>query len=216
MTNDDQAGQILLAGEIILVSGPARSGKSEWAEQLAARHNCPVIYLATSVADPTDIEWQARLDLHRQRRPAQWQLWEVPTDLAEAIAQAPGGHCLLIDSLGTWLANLLALDPQDWQRQVEALLNSLRRSPNPVILVAEETGWGVVPAYPLGRLFRDRLGALCRQIGAIAAQVYLVNHGFALDLRQLGVAIDAVSDHPKTDHPKTDHPKTNHPGPNPD
>ncbi|NJO20766.1 MAG: bifunctional adenosylcobinamide kinase/adenosylcobinamide-phosphate guanylyltransferase, partial [Spirulinaceae cyanobacterium RM2_2_10] len=46
--------------------------------------------------------------------------------------------------------------------------------------------WGVVPAYPLGRQFRDRLGHLTRRVGAIATAVYLVTGGYAIDLVQLG------------------------------
>jgi adenosylcobinamide kinase / adenosylcobinamide-phosphate guanylyltransferase len=55
--------------------------------------------------------------------------------------------------------------------------------------VAEETGWGVVPAYPLGRQFRDRLGTLIRLVGAIADQVYLITGGYALNLTLLGTPI---------------------------
>ena len=57
--------------------------------------------------------------------------------------------------------------------------------------MAEETGWGVVPAYPMGRLFRDRLGQISRRVGTMANAVYLVVAGYALDLRQLGVRLDA-------------------------
>ena len=57
-------------------------------------------------------------------------------------------------------------------------------------LVAEETGWGVVPSYPTGRLFRDRLGTLTRQIGAIAHATYLVTAGYALNLTDLGTRFD--------------------------
>ena len=59
--------------------------------------------------------------------------------------------------------------------------------------MAEETGWSVVPAYPLGRLFRDRMGTLTRQIGAISTAVYLVTGGYALNLTQLGQPIDPES-----------------------
>ena len=55
-----------------------------------------------------------------------------------------------------------------------------------VIVVAEETGWGVVPAYPLGRKFRDRLGALTRQLTQISDEAYLVCAGFAINLKQIG------------------------------
>ncbi|MCC5625437.1 bifunctional adenosylcobinamide kinase/adenosylcobinamide-phosphate guanylyltransferase, partial [Nostoc sp. CHAB 5715] len=51
---------------------------------------------------------------------------------------------------------------------------------------AEEVGWGVVPAYPLGRAFRDRLGSLVRQLGVLSDTVYLVTGGHVLNLSILG------------------------------
>ncbi len=176
-------------GRMALVTGPARSGKSEWAEQLAINSQQPVIYLATAALHPQDQEWQARLARHRQRRPADWQLWEVPLALPAEIAKAAPGHCLLVDSLGTWLANLLDQEEATWEGHLQALVDSLQRTPNPVILVAEETGWGVVPAYPMGRLFRDRLGQMTRRVGEIADAVYLVVAGYAVDLRQVGTPL---------------------------
>lgn len=177
---------------LVIVTGPARSGKSEWAEGLAATWQS-VIYVATSQADPDDQEWQARLDLHRQRRPAQWQLQEVPVDLAGAIAQGPAGACLLIDSLGTWLANLLEQDETQWQSTLADLCAAIAARQSAVIIVAEETGWGVVPAYPVGRLFRDRLGTAVRSLSAIADAVYLVTGGYALNLTQLGTPLTALA-----------------------
>lgn len=174
------------ARQLILVTGPARSGKSQWAEALASRMNCPVTYLATARQDETDAEWQARLQQHRRRRPSHWQTREVPTALAEAIEQAVPPHCLLVDSLGTWVANLLAQEEETWQETVSQLLAGLVRAPVSLILVAEEVGWGVVPAYPAGRQFRDRLGSLSRQVGGIASTTYLVTGGYALNLSQLG------------------------------
>jgi adenosylcobinamide kinase/adenosylcobinamide-phosphate guanylyltransferase len=110
----------------------------------------------------------------------------VPIDLAAAIQQAPAEICLLVDSLGTWLANLLEQDAATWNTTQQELIRTLQASRSTVILVAEETGWGVVPAYPAGRLFRDRLGSLTRQIGTIADVVYLVAAGHVLNLSQLG------------------------------
>jgi adenosylcobinamide kinase/adenosylcobinamide-phosphate guanylyltransferase len=175
----------------ILVTGPARSGKSEWAEQLAMQSRKSVLYVATSRLDPTDAEWQNRIGRHRQRRPAQWQTVEVPVHLADAIASATNQSCLLVDSLGTWLANLLEQSEAEWHQTQGQLLTALQQTEADVIMVAEETGWGIVPAYPLGRIFRDRLGALVRQIGAIApTTVYLVTAGYALNLTHLGQSID--------------------------
>ncbi|MBE9070614.1 bifunctional adenosylcobinamide kinase/adenosylcobinamide-phosphate guanylyltransferase [Leptolyngbya cf. ectocarpi LEGE 11479] len=172
--------------QLILITGPARSGKSEWAEHWANQTQKPVIYIATSAISPQDAEWQQRIAQHRQRRPASWQTQEVPMDLAISIQSADINSCLLVDSLGTWLANQLEQDDTSWQVCLNELMAVLESPPCDVILVAEETGWGVVPAYPLGRTFRDRLGYLVRRIGAIATQVYLITGGYALDLKRLG------------------------------
>ena len=175
---------------IILVTGPARSGKSEWAENLATRwgqaFDQPIIYVATAQDAPQDLEWQARLEKHRQRRPPHWQTLLVPTDLSANLLEVIPPGIVLVDSLGTWVANLLTLEDDQWQYQQQQLIFTLQKLTLTVILVAEETGWGVVPAYPLGRLFRDRLGHLTRQVGAISDQVYLVTGGYALNLSQLG------------------------------
>lgn len=171
---------------LILISGPARSGKSEWAETLATQTGQPVFYVATAKTDPTDQEWQDRIKAHRMRRPNNWLTLEVPLELSEAICQAPESSCLLIDSLGSWLANLVELDEAAWQYKSQTLLQTLTQASATIIIVSEETGWGVVPAYPLGRCFRDRLGHLAREIGAIANDVYLVTCGHVLNLGILG------------------------------
>lgn len=178
--------------ELILVTGPARSGKSEWAETLAARSGKPVVYIATAQTDPTDREWQARIDRHQQRRPPEWLTQPVPTQLPAAVQAASGATCLLIDSLGTWVANCLEQDEDVWNRTVNSLANALKHTGATVILVAEETGWGVVPAYPIGRTFRDRLGTLTRQMGTIAQPVYLVTAGHALNLSALGSPLPEI------------------------
>lgn len=176
--------------QIVIVTGPTRSGKSEWAETLAQQSGQAVVYVATSAVDPADQEWQARLALHRQRRPADWQLWEVSVDLAAALRLGKATDCLLVDSLGSWLANGLGQDEDQWQQTMEEVVASVQDTAATVIVVAEETGWGVVPAYPSGRQFRDRLGQMTRRLGRVADAVYLVVAGYAVDLRQVGVAVD--------------------------
>lgn len=179
-----------ISRRLILVTGPARSGKSEWAEMLARNSGKRVVYVATSRTDPTDGEWCDRIRLHRSRRPSDWTTWEVPVELAAAIASASAPDtCILVDSLGTWLANLLEWDEPGWENAVEELLEALSRGTGEVILVAEEVGWGLVPAYPSGRVFRDRLGGLVRRAGARADSVYLVAGGHVLDLTQLGTPL---------------------------
>ncbi|WP_299413276.1 bifunctional adenosylcobinamide kinase/adenosylcobinamide-phosphate guanylyltransferase [Acaryochloris sp. IP29b_bin.148] len=178
---------------LILVTGPARSGKSEWAENLASQSNLSVIYVATAIDYPEDAAWQARIQAHQQRRPPDWQTLHAPIDLAGTIQRQPGSVCLLIDSLGTWLTNVLEQDAVLWSETLQKLLAALTQAECQIIVVGEETGWGVVPAYPVGRLFRDRMGELLRQIGAISDQVYLVSAGYALNIKALGIYVSPMS-----------------------
>ena len=179
--------------QLILVTGPARSGKSEWAEYLAQQTLKQVVYVATSTVSADDLEWQRRIEQHQERRPADWKTLETPKNLARTIQSVDHNDCLLIDSVGTWLANYLDEDDTSWRVIADGLVTALKLSRCDVILVAEETGWGIVPAYPLGRTFRDRLGDLIRCIGAIATQAYLTTGGYALDLKRLGTLLPPKS-----------------------
>ena len=170
----------------ILVTGASRSGKSEFAELLAQKSQKLVIYVATAQVDESDREWQMRILKHQQRRPANWKTLTIDLELSSYLEQASTSECWLIDSIGTWVANFLELEQQQWLQISDRFLASLQATAAEVILVGEETGWGVVPAYPSGRLFRDRLGYLSRQIGSIADKAYLIAAGHALDLSLLG------------------------------
>ncbi|QFZ91082.2 bifunctional adenosylcobinamide kinase/adenosylcobinamide-phosphate guanylyltransferase [Synechococcus elongatus] len=174
---------------LTVVTGPSRSGKSEWAEELAHQSQQKVIYIATAQVDPEDPEWCDRISQHQQRRPTDWQTLNIQDELATVIATASDRDCLLIDSLGTWVAAYLDKTETDWNQQTQAFLAALHNCLASVIIVAEETGWGVVPAYPLGRQFRDRLGSLTRQVSNHADHVFLAVAGYAIDLKQLGVQI---------------------------
>jgi adenosylcobinamide kinase/adenosylcobinamide-phosphate guanylyltransferase len=158
-----------------------------------------VIYVATAHVDPADSEWLFRIEQHRCRRPREWVTLEVPDlTLVETIKTAPLSSCLLVDSLGTWVAHLLEQDDTNWEGTVQNLLLSLEQAAGEVILVGEETGWGVVPAYPIGRTFRDRLGSLVRRLGAIADLVYLVTGGHVLNLSTLGSPLPPSAPHHPT------------------
>ena len=173
---------------ITLVTGATRSGKSEWAEHLAMRSQKKIIYIATATRDPDDIEWEARIQKHGDRRPESWQILEVPIELTKSILEIKNNSAcyVLVDSLGTWLANLLEQNEETWMQTENELLQAIQTCAVDIVFVSEEVGWGIVPAYKLGRIFRDRLGGLSRKIGAIADVVYLVTGGYAVDLTQVG------------------------------
>ncbi|VEP11281.1 Adenosyl cobinamide kinase/adenosyl cobinamide phosphate guanylyltransferase [Hyella patelloides LEGE 07179] len=180
--------------QVILVTGAARSGKSEWAENLAHNSSKSVVYVATAIMTSEDREWQKRILKHQQRRPSNWITIAEPKNLTRVINQAKPDQCLLIDSLGTWVANLLDVKANNWDTITNNLLFSLTQTQSQLIFVGEETGWGVIPAYASGRLFRDRLGHIIRQIGTVADTAYLVTGGHALNLSVLGTALDRMRD----------------------
>ncbi len=165
-----------------MVSGPAGSGKSRWAELLAERSGLTVVYLATGPLRPDDVDWQQRLERHRRRRPSSWHCREVAGELGPALGQLQPGQLALVDSLGTWVAALLETDDQEWRQRCADLIGALQLSASPVILVCEETAWGVVPPTALGLRFRERLADLQRQLAADCDQAWLVLQGRALDL----------------------------------
>ena len=176
-------------GRLTLVSGPASSGKSLWAETLADRSGRPVRYLATGPQRPDDRDWQQRLERHRRRRPSHWSTHEVGLELVQGITAAPEQSLLLVDSLGTWVANGLELESRSWSRLCDGLLHALQATTVPVIVVSEETGWGVVPSTAVGGRFRQRLGELMQQLMPSCDCAWLVLHGRAIDLLACSEAV---------------------------
>ena len=176
----------LILEKTILITGASSSGKSEFAEMLATKSNKSVSYLATAKIDLSDQEWQDKIRKHQQRRPPDWSTATVSSQLPECIAAATVKECLLVDSLGTWVANFLALEQHEWQQMCDRFITSLQSTQGQIILVGEETGWGIIPAYPLGRIFRDRLGNLSRQVANVVNATYLVAGGHVLNLSILG------------------------------
>jgi adenosylcobinamide kinase/adenosylcobinamide-phosphate guanylyltransferase len=166
-----------------LILGGARSGKSRLAEKLASESGLNVIYVATS--QPLDGEMNQRVALHRQRRPAQWELIEEPVELARVLRENAGeGCCLLVDCLTLWLTNLLMLDdPQRLSQEREALLEGLAELPGAVIFVSNETGLGVVPLGELTRRYVDEAGWLHQALAERCHRVVFTVAGLPMILK---------------------------------
>jgi adenosylcobinamide kinase/adenosylcobinamide-phosphate guanylyltransferase len=171
---------------LTLVSGPAASGKSRWAEHLAHRSGKAVVVLATGPNLPDDASWQRRLQRHRQRRPPSWRTLEVGGDLSAALRTLASEDLALVDSLGTWVAAHLDRETALWQAEMSTLQEALLQTRATVVLVSEETGWGVVPVTAAGGRFRDRLGELQQRLTPLCEAAWLVLQGRAIDLSQLG------------------------------
>lgn len=168
---------------IDLILGGARSGKSRLAERLARESGLAVTYVATS--QPLDTEMARRIEGHRARRPAAWQLVEEPLALAETLlAHAGRDRCLLVDCLTLWLTNLLlAEEPARLVREREALLDALATVPGRVLLVSNETGLGVVPMGELSRRYVDEAGWLHQAIAERADRVVFTVAGLPMVLK---------------------------------
>ena len=174
-----------------LVSGPARSGKSRWAEHLAFTSSRDVVYLATGPLLSDDPSWQERLERHRRRRPPLWRSLEVGGDLAPVLNELHPDQLALVDSLGTWVAAHLESEDDAWLRTCEDLFRGIEGCRASLVLVCEETGWGVVPPTAVGVLFRERLGVLQQRLLRQSDVAWLVLQGRAIDLMAISVPVPA-------------------------
>jgi adenosylcobinamide kinase/adenosylcobinamide-phosphate guanylyltransferase len=164
----------------ILVTGGARSGKSAIAEARALSFAPRVIYIAT--AEPGDSEMAARIKAHQDRRGENWQTYAEPLDLTGALATTDGQGPRLVDCLTLWLTNLM-LGGHDWQAAGHALVAALSAQADPVVLVTNEVGAGIVPDNALAREFRDAAGILNQWVGGVADEVILTVAGLPLKVK---------------------------------
>lgn len=166
-----------------LILGGARSGKSRLAERLAAESGLAVTYIATSQA--LDGEMNERIQHHRERRPAHWDLVEEPLALARVLrGQAAADKCLLVDCLTLWLTNLLMLDDSArLSAERDALLDCLSDLPGRILLVSNETGLGVVPLGELTRRYVDETGWLHQALAERCERVVFTVAGLPMVLK---------------------------------
>jgi adenosylcobinamide kinase/adenosylcobinamide-phosphate guanylyltransferase len=196
--------------EVILVTGGARSGKSLYAEALATG---ATLYIAT--AQITDEEMADRIRRHKSRRPETWLTWERHRDFAQLAAavpesassaaegppQADAYDTILMDDIGNLLMGVLfeeipdadtcALEAFDRVEEIvvdelRILIDFARAQDKDLILVTNEIGLGLVPAYRLGRYYRDILGRANRRTAELADHVVFLVSGIPLTLKPAG------------------------------
>ena len=192
--------------KIVLVTGGARSGKSAFAEErLADREE--VCYIATGLPRGDDPEWQERIRLHQERRPASWTTQEQYAGLADWLREQ--SHPVYLLDCATLLTSnrlfdliaqhfpdklelteehflsrqeqafLLQLLEEEWQE----LLSAIRQTDAECWIVTDEVGLGIVPETRLGRFFRDVQGKINQLIAKEASEAYLVICGLAQQLK---------------------------------
>ena len=192
--------------KIVLVTGGARSGKSAFAEErLADRER--VCYIATGLPLGDDPEWQERIRLHQERRPASWTTQEQYAGLADWLREQ--SHPVYLLDCATLLTSnrlfdliaqhfpdklelteehflsrqeqsfLLQLLEEEWQE----LLSAIHQTDAECWIVTDEVGLGIVPETRLGRFFRDVQGKINQLIAKEASEAYLVICGLAQQLK---------------------------------
>jgi adenosylcobinamide kinase/adenosylcobinamide-phosphate guanylyltransferase len=177
-----------------LILGGARSGKSQFAEQVALKSGLSLVYVAT--AEALDDEMAHRISEHRRRRDENWHLIEEPQDIAAVIKhESAAQKLLLIDCLTLWLSNLLLRhghghghEKEKIILQINQLCRTICDANGPVLFVSNEVGFCLTPENALGRQFRDLQGGLNQQIGAVCDNVVLVVAGMPLTLKGRNVS----------------------------
>ena len=168
-------------GRSLLVLGGARSGKSRHAQARAEAIEGPLVYIATAQA--FDDEMVARIAQHQNDRDSRWRTHEAPIALPEAIAaEGRNAAAILVDCLTLWASNVL-LSGEDAEPHVAALVDAIAHCPCPIILVANEIGFGIVPDNALARQFRDLAGSINQRVGAAVTSAELIVAGFPMTLK---------------------------------
>ncbi len=184
--------------EIYMYLGGTRSGKSAKAEakvhQLA--HGM-VFYVATSVIRNDDDAMQERIHRHRVRRPSTWQTLEYPTHIGVRLhetlqtVQTTPPPTILLDCVPLWIANLLFTLPDEEsltaledavEKELEALLTTIRIIGGQWVIVSGEVGLGGIAATRLGRNYADALGMANQRLAEHAHEAWLVVAGRQLAL----------------------------------
>ena len=191
-----------MKSQIILCSGGARSGKSEFAERLALATKGLKAYVATSQA--FDEEMVDRIKKHQERRGKIWNNFEVPLHLADEWENiSKSADVILIDCLTMFTTNHMMAHgsirgQEDANRleqtilsELDTLLDSIQSCEGKtVIFVTNEIGLGIVPDNKLARYFRDIAGRVNRAVASVADKLYLTISGVTIELKSQEVHIN--------------------------
>ena len=177
--------------KIVLITGGARSGKSDYAQKRAEELSGKHFFIATCPA--VDLEMADRIKRHQQSRAnGQWQTIEEETALSLVINELPNDSVCLLDCLTLWVNNLMyraeksceEIDEDTICTYVEDLLAAADKYQGTLICVSNEVGMGVVPDNLMARKYRDYVGRCNRLIAEAADEVIFVSCGLPLFLKK--------------------------------
>ena len=182
---------------IIFITGGARSGKSQYAVDLASKESGDVLFLATCI--PRDEEMKQRVEEHRKNRPKDWKTLEEEKDILSILKDCQS-DVVVIDCLTLLLSNLL-LGEDDVREAIKGLVEFLKEASFTTIIVSNEVGSGIVPENEMARRFRDISGWANQLMARYADEVYFMVSGIPIKIK--------VSTHKIGERPEI---KSNHRG----
>jgi adenosylcobinamide kinase/adenosylcobinamide-phosphate guanylyltransferase len=182
-----------MRGRLILILGGVRSGKSQFAQELAAQIGGPVLFVATGEA--LDEEMRRRIEEHKKARPSGWRTIEAPIGTGRGVLQQIGdAQVVIVDCLTLLVSNVIsrcgdpdqidaALAAREVAAEIEGLATCIGEVKATFILVSNEVGMGLVPDNRLGRMYRDCLGKANRDLAQLADVVCFMVAGIPLTVK---------------------------------
>ena len=182
---------------IILVTGGARSGKSNFAESLCIKQNNRTAYIATSI--PFDDEMKNRVKKHQESRPKEWKTYEVYKDIYSIVEELDNNHDTVIMDCVTLMVNNLMFtygievdqptseelnELEEYiKEQIKKLMETIKKTNLYFVIVSNEVGMGIVPENKLSRIYADFVGRANQLIAKYSDEVYFVVSGIPMKVK---------------------------------
>lgn len=174
---------------LTLILGGVRSGKSSFVEKIARESGKSVLFIATAAAG--DDEMAERISNHQASRPAGWRTLEMTCEIGNNL-KAPVSDIVIVDCITLLISNLLLSFPEKTPAdivmhkihgEIDELIAAQARHGGQWLLVSNEVGLGVVPPYPLGRVYRDALGWANQTLAKSAKRVVFMVAGIPMVIK---------------------------------
>lgn len=177
---------------ITLVTGGARSGKSNFAQNRLLEKD-DVVYIATAKVE--DNEMADRVKHHKNSRPSSWRTYEAYYDLQNALGEENNYLLDCVTNLSSNIMfdlskgidfiddNLQNMIEEEILKQLNQLILKIREENKNLILVTNELGDSIVPENHISRVFRDIQGRVNQSLANISDEVYIVICGIEVKLK---------------------------------
>ena len=179
-------------GNITLITGGTRSGKSDFALELAENTSLSAERIFVATCPKIDDEINERIRKHQEEREGHgWITVEEQLDIYGIIEKIDKPSVVLIDCMTLWVNNLLYnaemnkhdFSEQDMVKESKRIVELVRRKKIELFCVTNEVGMGIVPADKKSRYYRDLVGKCNKTIATLSDNAFLVSCGIPLKLK---------------------------------